>query len=260
MRFLEVEHLTAGYGKQPILQDLSFSAEQGTMVGILGVNGCGKTTLLKSLCGILPSKGTCRLDGTVLSSLSPRLLARKCSYIPQRSGIAIDLSALDVVLMGFNPRLGLLEYPSPAMKQTAKEALAAAGLAGLEERNYQTLSEGQKQLCILARTMVSDAGLLLLDEPESALDFGGRYRMLARVRDWVKSAPRCALVTLHDPQLALNCCDCLLLIQDGKLLASLHPQTDSLSEMESHLSHLYGPLTLAKVKNNAGFEQFVMVK
>ena len=259
MSFLEVRNLCAGYGKTRIVHELSFTLEAGQLLGILGPNGCGKTTLLKGICGIVPSQGDCILEGESLSSLSPRALAKKCSYIPQRSGIGIDISALDVVLTGFNPRLGLLEHPNAAMRERAKQALADAGLAGMEEKNYQTMSEGQKQLCILARTMVSDAGLLLLDEPESALDFGGRYRMLRQVRSWMGTR-RAAIVTLHDPQLALNCCDELLLMDAGQKTAVLHPASDSLEAMEERLAALYGPLTLTRVKNRDGIWQLVMVK
>ena len=248
MSFLEVRNLCAGYGKTRIVHELSFSLEAGQLLGILGPNGSGKTTLLKSICGIIPSEGECILEGVNLSALSPKALAQRCSYIPQRSGIGLDISALDVVLTGFNPRLGLLEYPNAAMRETAKQALETAGLAGMEEKNYQTMSEGQKQLCILARTMVSDAGLLLLDEPESALDFGGRYRMLRQVRSWMGTR-RAAIVTLHDPQLALNCCDRLLLLGGGKLLGEICPKQDSLESMEEKLIGLYGGLTLLRAVN-----------
>lgn len=259
MSFLEVRNLCAGYGKIRIVHELSFTLDAGQLLGILGPNGSGKTTLLKSICGIIPSEGECILEGVNLTALSPRALAQRCSYIPQRSGIGLDISALDVVLTGFNPRLGLLEYPNAAMRERAKQALETAGLAGMEEKNYQTMSEGQKQLCILARTMVSDAGLLLLDEPESALDFGGRYRMLRQVRSRMGTR-RAAIVTLHDPQLALNCCDELLLMDAGQKTAVLHPASDSLEAMEERLASLYGPLTLTRVKNRDGIWQLVMVK
>ena len=155
MSFFRVDSVTAGYGKNNVIENISFRVEQGSMAGLLGANGSGKTTLLKSVCGILPHSGTCSLEGTVLESLSTRQIARSVSYIPQRSGISIDISALDVVLMGFNPRLGLLEHPTAAMEEAAREALAQVGLGGREQTNYLHLSEGQKQLCILARTLVS---------------------------------------------------------------------------------------------------------
>lgn len=246
MSLLEVRHLCAGYDKRRILEDISFSLAPGELVGVLGENGSGKTTLLKSVCGILPHRGECLLGGENREDLSSRQLARKISYIPQRSGISIDLSALEVVLMGFNPQLRLLEYPNAAMKRRAGQALEAVGLGGRGEENFQSLSQGQQQLCILARTLVSQAEVLLLDEPESALDFGGRYRMLGQLQVFL-GREKAALVTLHDPQLALNRCHRLLLLSGGKLMGEIFPGRSSLRDMESALEKLYGELSLSRV-------------
>ena len=110
MSYLSVNGITAGYGKQSVIENISFQLETGALMGVIGANGSGKTTLLKALCGIVPHQGSCALDQTPLKNLSAKHIAKLVSYIPQRSGIAIDISALDVVLMGFNPRLGLLEH------------------------------------------------------------------------------------------------------------------------------------------------------
>ena len=260
MNFFDVRQLSAGYGKGKVLRDISFLLEPGCVLGILGANGCGKTTLMKAICGILPHEGICRLEGTTLEGLSARQIAKYLSYIPQRSGISIDMTALDVALMGFNPRLGLLEHPTKAMVAEAKAALAQVGLSGMEENNYINLSEGQKQLCILARTMVSGSRLLLLDEPESALDFRHRYRMLELVRDWVNKAHGGAVVALHDPVLALNRCDRLLVLKDGRVLDTLCPRQDSLGKMEQVLGEVYGPVSLHLIKDRAGRTGITMLK
>lgn len=257
---LDVKNLNAGYGRKLILKDLSFHLEPHALVGILGANGSGKTTLLKALCGITPSDGEIRIQGQDARSLSPREFARLCSYIPQRTGISIDLPVMDVVLMGFNPHLRLLEYPGQEMKAAASETLLRAGLADRADSNFQALSEGQKQLCILARAMLCKAGVLLLDEPESALDFSGRYRILALVRRWLAEQEGAALVTLHDPQLALNTCDQLLLIQDGVIRDTLSPQTDPTADMEEKLSGVFGSLSIHKCIRRDGKPQFVMLK
>lgn len=254
------KNIRAGYGGKPVIDGVSFCVDSGRVMGILGANGCGKTTLIKSICGILRHEGECLLDGVKLEKLSARQLAQMCSYIPQRSGISIDISALDVVLMGFNPHLRLLEHPSKAMKAQALDALEMAGLGGWADQNYMHLSEGQKQLCILARTLVTNCNMLLLDEPESALDFRYRYWMLSMIREWVRTGARVALVTLHDPMLALNSCDDLLVLKDGQSIGVLHPKADSLDSMEERLCEVYGRISLVSCADRAGQKHIVMLK
>ena len=156
-----VQDLTVRYGTAAVLQGVSFSVPvSGQLIGLLGVNGSGKTTLLKAAAGLLPHTGQCLLDGVPLESLSTRRLAQTVSYIPQQSGISVSLSAREVVLMGFNPRLGILQSPTAAMRAAADEALRTVGLADKAGQDYLTLSGGEKQLCILARTIAEDAPLL----------------------------------------------------------------------------------------------------
>lgn len=134
------------------------------------------------------------------------------------------------------------------------------GLGGKEETNYLHLSEGQKQLCILARTLVSDSKLLLLDEPESALDFRFRYQMLSLLRSWVALGKRSAIVTLHDPSLALNFCDKLLLLADEGVLGILEPKAESLDKIEQMLSMVYGNISLQRCQNRKGESQIVILR
>jgi iron complex transport system ATP-binding protein len=162
--------------------------------------------------------------------------------------------------MGFNPKLGLLEGPNEEMKKKAKETLRLVGLGDRENDNYLYLSEGQKQLCILARTLVSDANLLLLDEPESALDFRYRYQTLAILKEWVTQNKRGAVVTLHDGVLALNYCDELLLLADGRVLGIVRPKTDPIEKTEEMLCKIYGSISLQKCFGRDGREHIVIIK
>lgn len=260
MKFFSVNNLSAGYDRHHILSNLSFETDDSSTIGILGANGSGKTTLLKSICGILPHSGTCQLEGTILENKTPKQLARLCSYIPQRSGISIDISVLDTVLMGFYPHLGFLEHPSMEMKEKAMETIQLVGLSGKEHTNYLHLSEGQKQLCILARTLVTNNKLLLLDEPESALDFHFRYRMLELIRNWNQKTHSTSLISLHDPMLALNTCDKLLLLSEGQIAFTINPGTDSLSFMEEKLCFLYGDISLHNCTTKSGKKQITMLK
>ena len=260
MSFFSVSHLTAGYGNGHVIKDVSFDLNNGCLMGVLGANGSGKTTMLKAICGILPHAGSCTLDGMQLELLSVRKRAQLCSYIPQRSGISIDISALDVVLMGFNPQLKLLEQPGSAMRERAIAALAQVGLSEKAHENYLHLSEGQKQLCILARTLVSGSRLLLLDEPESALDFRHRYRMFNLLGRHLERTQSAAIVSMHDPLLALNYCRKILLLSGGSVLGTIHPACDALSDMERMLSAIYGPVSLQRLCTNSGKTQLVMLK
>ena len=260
MSRLEVRNLSAGYAEKKIIQNLNFVLEEGALTAILGANGCGKTTLLKCICSIMKHEGSCILDGYALEEMNAREIAENISYIPQRSGITIDISVLDVVLMGFNTRLKLLEQPTKKMKEEALFLLERVGLKDRAEENYMHLSEGQKQLCIMARTLASQGSLLLLDEPESALDFRYRYRILSIISDWLKEGKRSALVALHDPMLALNCCDCLILMEDGSHLHFIRPKEDPTEEMEQKLSLLYGPVSLHACIDRQGNEQRIMLK
>lgn len=260
MSYFSAESLCVGYGMHPIIENCSFSLESGCVAGILGANGSGKTTLLRAVCGILPHDGRCTLDGCTLESLSSRSIANLCAYIPQRSGISIDIPVIDVVLMGFHAKLGILAHPTAHMRQAASAALETVGLGGMEERNYLHLSEGQKQLCIFARTLVTDCRMLILDEPESALDFRLRYRMLALLRQWISDRGGCALIALHDPVLALNCCDRLLFLSEGRIVGAVSPASDPKHETERWLSSVYGPVELSRCVSRAGTEQWVMLR
>lgn len=239
----EVKKLSAAYGKEEILRDVAFSLRPGTITGLIGTNGSGKTTLLKSICGILPHGGSCSLDGVVLEELSAKKLAQLVGYIPQRSGITIDLTAREVALMGCNPHLGLLQQPTPEMHQAADRALEEMGID--PEKNYLHLSEGQKQLCMLARAKAGGGRLLLMDEPESALDVKNRYGVFRAMKTWM--GERMVLAALHDPQLALQVCDTMILLNNKTIETVLHPKTDELCHMEQALGKLYGQVTLHRV-------------
>lgn len=257
--FFTARRIKTGYASHTVLEDLDFSLAEGTVTGLLGANGSGKSTLLKAVCGLIPYSGEFLLRGVPLKGMSVRRLARQISYVPQRSGINSSLPALDVVLMGFNPVLGLLRDADAGQRELAREALAAVGLKNLEERDYRTLSEGQKQLCILARTMVEDTRLLLLDEPDSALDFRNRNLVPGILRRLLEGGGKAALLCLHDPFLALDFCDRLILLKGGRCMACLVPARDSLGDMQEALSELYGPLFLARCPDGKGRMRLVLL-
>lgn len=257
--FFEVKDLTAGYGEKEVLNGVSFTLSEGEVCGVIGTNGSGKTTLLKALCGILPSQGEITFQSENLLKKGRKEIARICGYIPQRSGITISLSVMDAVLMGFSAELSLFENPTPAMHKRAEKVLSMLGLSDLKERDYLTLSEGQKQMVILARTLVSDRKILFLDEPESSLDFSGRYRMMQHVRDYVLEKQASALLVLHDPNLALSVCDRILLLKDGMIFEEIHPKEDDEDTLTEKLSAIYGPVSVHRLKDARGVLKTVLL-
>lgn len=243
---LSIHGLSAGYGKKEILRQISFSLEPHTLTCLLGKNGCGKTTLMKCIVNQVKHTGTCFLNGENVEYLSVKALAQQVSYIPQRTGLSVSIPVLDVVLMGYNPVLKLLERPSKKQVERAKNALYTVGLAEVETQDFQTLSEGQKQLVLLARVMIEDTKLLLLDEPDSALDFQNRYQVLKELKKMIGEGERAGLLSMHDPTLAMEYCDQLILMKEGICVNVLHPQNDQVEDMENALREIYPGVSLTE--------------
>lgn len=238
---LSVEHLSSGYDRVEIVQDVGFTVNSGEFCALLGLNGCGKTTLIKTICGFLPvSEGQCLVDGQDCTRLNEYQRAMRMAYIPQRGSLITGKTVLDVVLMGYNPHLRMLESPGKKQRQKAVEILERLGLTDYVDRDYAKLSEGQKQLVILARTLVQDTPVLLMDEPDSALDFVNRNMVLEKVRDIIHTQNKAGLISLHDPNFALAYCDCLLLMKEGRIVRELSLNGASREILENALSEIYG--------------------
>ncbi len=244
---LSVEHLSCGYGHDDTVRDVSLTVGRGEFCALLGLNGCGKTTLIRSVCGLLPiRKGRCLVNGEDCAALHERQRALRMSYIPQRGSMITGKTVLDVVLMGCNAHLRLLESPGEAFRRSALDALERLGLAEYAAKDYATLSEGQKQLVILARTLVQDAPVMLMDEPDSALDFVNRSMVLEKIRQVLRTQKKAGLITLHDPNFALAYCDRLLLMKEGRLLTELPLENAGAAEIEHTLSQIYGRIRILR--------------
>ena len=259
MSDFSISNITAGYGKEIVIENISFDINEGELIGILGANGSGKSTLVKAICNILSHEGNVTIGGEVVEKLKVANVANLISYIPQHSGISIDISVLDVVMMGYNARLKLLQRPSKGMVSNAKAILTDLGLEEIIDSNYMLLSEGQKQLVILARALVSNGKLLIMDEPESALDFNVRYKMINFVKKWIGAGKRAGLIILHDTMLALNSCDKLILLKDKGILDVIDMHSSSLDDMQKKLSKIYGDISLVRNKDKNGKDHIVMV-
>lgn len=236
----QLENVRVAYGDRQVIRGVDLSVGRGEFCALLGLNGSGKSTLLHGACGFLPMEGRCLADGQDCTRLNERRRARLLSFLPQVSALGGGHSVLDVVLMGFNARLGLFQSPGPEHRRAALEALGRVGCAQMAQDDFGGLSQGQRQLVLLARCLVQDTPVLLLDEPDSSLDFLNRHLVLGMVRDAVRSGGKAGLITLHDPNFALAYCDRLFLLRDGVLRAQLDTASAGPGELREKLSLLYG--------------------
>jgi len=234
---LAVESLTFSYGKNPVLRELSFSADAGEVWAILGENGAGKSTLFRCILGLLaPDAGCITLGGKNATSLNRRLLAREMAYIPQRHAFAFSYSVWDVVLMGTVSQVHPLAIPGEREKARVQAALALLNLEGLAGRRFGQLSGGEQQLVLIARALAQQARVLLLDEPTSNLDFGNQARVLTALRA-LAAQGYAVLFSSHNPQHALSFADRVLALREGHALAQ-GPTAEVITE--PLLKQLYG--------------------
>ena len=165
---LVIANLSAGYGDGPVLRDVGLAIAPGSLVGVIGPNGSGKSTLLKAILGLAPvATGDVLLDGRRVAEQRHRV-----AYVPQREAVdwSFPITAGQVVLMGRYPALGWLRLPRRADRQAVTTALERVDMAGLADRQIGALSGGQQQRVFLARALVQEASLLLLDEPLTGVD------------------------------------------------------------------------------------------
>lgn len=235
---LEVKALRAGYRGRQVLRGATLHVRPGELCALLGENGSGKSTLLRALCGMLPAQyERCSLEGRDLPGLRARERARRVAYIPQRCAVDGGLTAEEVVLMGANARTPLLCGNTAAQREEALGCLLRVGAQALCGRLFGTLSEGQRQLVVLARALMQRPRLFLLDEPDSALDLSRRYAVMDALRA-AMGASCSAVAVLHDAQLALSRCDRVFILKDGEIACDLDMRTADTAQVGAAMALL----------------------
>lgn len=238
---LEFRNITLCLENRKILEDVSFSCG-GRITAVMGTNGAGKTSLLKSLLGLYhPEQGEILLDGMDLGRLKSSVRrAQLFSYVPQECQAA-GCTVKEFVVMGRNPYLKFWQIPGKKEYEAAELALEELEIRDLRDRTMENLSGGERKLCYLARARVQEAGWMALDEPESGLDFGRRHLLLSRLREYLTKHGKHAIMSVHDPALADAYADRVVLLQEGRVLDCISEEDKDYEErMMEGLRRLYG--------------------
>ena len=229
---LEVENLHAGYSADnEIVHGISFSLDAGEFCCIIGANGCGKTTTLKTILGLLPRLGgVIRINGRETADMNERDLALHFAYIPQIHQLPFPYRVKDMVLMGRTPHMARLSAASRDDKRVAYAALKQMSIEHLADKSYTELSGGQQQLVLIARALTQQPDILVMDEPTASLDFGNQQLVLSRMRGLADCGTSVLMVT-HDPAHAFYCADRAVVLHEGVILEDGAPDDVITPEM-----------------------------
>ncbi|MBE6518939.1 MAG: ABC transporter ATP-binding protein [Thermoplasmata archaeon] len=212
------EHISHSYRSHKVLEDVSIRLDKGELMTILGPNGVGKTTLLKSLVGIYPgSVEILTLDGKDITNMGPRERAKVISYVPQRSHVS-GSTVFESILLGRRPYISW--DIAEADLDKVSETISLMGLDELSEKKVDAISGGEYQLVQIARALVQDPKVILLDEPTNNLDVSNQENVLKVLRQTVTERGLCAIMTNHDINLSARHSDRIVMLKSGRIQIS----------------------------------------
>jgi iron complex transport system ATP-binding protein len=221
---LQIQNVTLGYNRKPVLQDIILQASPGELVGLIGPNGCGKSTIIKALSRVIhPRSGKILLDGKDITRIPRRELACMVGVVPQMPLLPSTFTAFEIVLMGRNPHLGLFQSEGHRDWAIAWQAMEKTATRELANRRVNELSGGEIQCLLIARVLVQETKAILLDEPTANLDIGRQVEILDLIKNLCVGNNLTVLAALHDLNLAAQYCDRLFLINDGAIHAEGTP-------------------------------------
>lgn len=235
---IEMQHVRLGYGHETVVKDITLQVKPGEMVGLIGPNGCGKSTIIRAISRVIsPRSGKILLDGKDISHISRRDLARLLGVVPQMPLLPSAFTAFEIVLMGRNPHLSLFQYEGPEELAITWQAMAQTATQPLAGRRVSELSGGEIQCLLIARVLVQETKAILMDEPTANLDIGRQVEILDLIKNLCTEKDLTVLAALHDLNLASQYCDRLVLINNGRIHAEGTPREVITSQ---NIKEVYG--------------------
>lgn len=244
---IEVKKVSFSYGNHQVLRDVTFSAEDGKLVTLLGPNGVGKSTLFKCVLGLVKGySGQIIVADKDISTMGVRQLAQLVAYVPQYHYPSFNFSVFDMVMMGTTVLIGGLSAPGKEQVALVDTALKRLDIYHLRNRGYTQISGGERQLALIARAMVQNAKTLILDEPTANLDYGNQLRIMAHIKNLAKEGYTVVLST-HNPDHSFWFADKVLALYGGQVIANGAPAEVIDSEL---IERLYGEKVEIQSFNN----------
>ena len=233
---IDLQHLTVGYGTKAVLSDINQPLEAGQMVCLLGSNGVGKSTILRTLAGFLPPlSGKVLIDGRDLTLLSPSQRSRTVSVVLTERVEVPYMKVEDLVGMGRTPYTGFFGTLNREDKKIVGEAIEMVGIKDLAQRTIDTLSDGERQKALLAKAIAQQTPVILLDEPTAFLDFHAKISTLRLMLRLAHEANKTILLSTHDVEMAIRLSDALWIVQDGNILSGTTASLTEDGTLESFL-------------------------
>ncbi len=222
---IETRDLCYEYNQRQILDRVSFSLHPGEILGILGPNGCGKTTLLKNLNkNLKPMKGCVLLEGNDLEGMHKKDIARHIASVPQTNEIRFAFTVREIVEMGRMPFQEALRGNSSEDERIVEEAMEQAGVSSMADRYINTMSGGERQRVIIARALAQSPEILLMDEPTLHLDINMQFEVLDLISSLARKRGLSVIIVSHDLPMVARYCDRMILIHDRKVFAEGAPE------------------------------------
>jgi len=218
MAKLEIENINLDYGQRSVIRNLSFQLCPGELLGLVGPNGCGKTSVIKSLSRVLTlSSGRILLDGKEVSGITRNELARLIGVVPQNPSLPETFTVFEVVILGRNPHLGLLSTETARDIAIVWQAMERTGITYLAKRRIGELSGGERQRVTIARVLAQEPQVILMDEPTANLDISQQMDILNLITGMCREKNIVTLIAIHDLNIAAQYCTRIIMLKNGQI-------------------------------------------